>query len=234
MIRNRDLYLFWDYAQKDINRLVKAVQAIKENTTDGRALFESYRANWDQFDDFNRAVRFFVLNRITFSGVIDSGGYSDQSFHNRFTESSIDRLLALNSVLSDVKITNLDYQEVIQTAGKNVFIFLDPPYYSNSNSRLYGKNGDLHDGFDHQRLASVIKNCPHKWLITYDDCEAIRELYQFANIVPWTLQYGMNNYRQKNAEAGNELFISNYPITHLVKSNSAGVQIPLWADEWIK
>ena len=38
----------------------------------------------------------------------------------------------------------------------------------------------------------------------------IRELYDFAEIQEWTLQYGMNNYRQGSAAKGKELFIKNY------------------------
>ena len=32
----------------------------------------------------------------------------------------------------------------------------------------------------------------------------------FAEIQEWTLQYGMNNYRQGNAAKGRALFIKNY------------------------
>ncbi|MFO0142327.1 MAG: DNA adenine methylase, partial [Aphanizomenon sp.] len=53
---------------------------------------------------------------------------------------------------------------------------------------------------------------PHNWLITYDNCPEIRENFQWANITEWELQYGMNNYKQKKAEKGQELFISNYEI----------------------
>lgn len=96
--------------------------------------------------------------------------------------------------------------------GNGVFIFLDPPYLEKSKSRLYGVNGDLHISFDHRRFAQNMKVCKHKWLITYDDSDDIRKMFSFANIYEWELQYGMNNYKQKNARKGKELFISNYDI----------------------
>jgi hypothetical protein len=43
----------------------------------------------------------------------------------------------------------------------------------------------------------------------------LRRLYRDAFIVEWTLQYGMNNYKQTTARAGNELFIANYDIRAL-------------------
>ncbi|MBX0310482.1 MAG: DNA adenine methylase, partial [Sulfurihydrogenibium sp.] len=100
--------------------------------------------------------------------------------------------------------------------GEDVFIFLDPPYYSTIKSKLYGKNGDLHLNFDHERFASNMKKCQHLWLITYDDCIEIRELFSFAYIYPWELQYGMNNYRQGNAKKGKELFIANYRLEDMM------------------
>jgi DNA adenine methylase len=54
--------------------------------------------------------------------------------------------------------------------------------------------------------------CSHRWLITLDDCEENRELFNFAYIYEWELQYGMNNFKQENAAVGKELFISNYDI----------------------
>ena len=58
--------------------------------------------------------------------------------------------------------------------------------------------------------AENMKKCPHRWLITYDDSPKIRELFAFAKIVEWQLQYGMNNYKQGKAAKGHELFIKNY------------------------
>lgn len=209
---NPELYYFWKYARDNIDKLVSEVENIWENEEDGRKLFEFYRDEERKFTDFERAVRFFVLNRISFSGTVDSGGYSKHAFRKRFTRSSIERLSRLREVLGGVKITCEDYKNSITTPGENVFIFLDPPYFSTTDSKLYGKGGDLHTGFDHERFAEVMKKSKHKWLITYDDCEEVRKLFDFANIIPWKLQYGMNNYKQENAKKGEELFILNYNL----------------------
>ena len=49
-------------------------------------------------------------------------------------------------------------------------------------------------------------------LITYDDSEYIRELFSFANIIPWDLTYGMRNVNKDSNQIGKELFISNYSL----------------------
>ncbi|EAZ91709.1 D12 class N6 adenine-specific DNA methyltransferase [Crocosphaera chwakensis CCY0110] len=208
---NPELYLFWKIAQSDLKMLVTELKAIKKNRKDGRELFtELSQVDVQKMSDFDRAVRFFVLNRITFSGTIESGGYSDKSFHSRFTESSIDRVERLGDLLPEIRITNLDYREVVKQEGENTFIFLDPPYLTATKSKLYGKNGNLHTSFNHQDFAETMKQCDHQWLITYDEAQEIRNYFQDHTIIPWKLQYGMNNYKQGKAEKGQEIFIRNY------------------------
>jgi DNA adenine methylase len=217
---NPELYYFWKYAQIDSEKLGKESLKIKIERTDGQQLFnELVNVKIETLTEFERAVRFFVLNRITFSGVVESGGYSQLAFIGRFTESSIERVAKLGKLLEGIKITYLDYREVLSSGGKEVFTFLDPPYFKATKSKLYGKNGILHTGFNHDEFASAMKKSNHSWLITYDDSPEIRKNFRFANIYDWELQYGMNNYKQGKADKGSELFISNYQLP--VKSNNS-------------
>lgn len=207
---NFDLYCFWLYAKTEIDSLADEVDRIKQKHTDGRELFNYFTRKDLKLSEFERAVRFFILNRITFSGTVDSGGYSQQAFERRFTDSAIERLRKLSVHLSSIQITNGDYETLLFQEGEKVFIFLDPPYLKATKSKLYGLKGDLHTAFDHQRFADNMRQCRHNWLITYDDSPEIRALFKFAHITEWTLQYGMNNYKQAGAAKGQELLIQNY------------------------
>lgn len=207
-----ELYKFWKMSQKDVDALIDKIYEWREKFPIGKELHQFLNKNLDAFDDLERAAAFFIYNRITFSGTSLSGGFSEAAFKGRFTESSIQRLNKFAEIINGSKITNLDYEEVINKEGENVFIFLDPPYYSATKSALYGKNGNLHKSFDHQRFAKTMQNCSHKWLITYDDNEYIRKLFDFAYITPWNLTYGMRNITEKSNQKGKELFISNYDI----------------------
>jgi DNA adenine methylase len=211
---NPELFLFWKYSQSNLPQLVAEVRRIKNRYVDGKGLFkELTNLEIDTLSELERAVRFFVLNRITFSGTVESGGFSEQAFQKRFTYSSIDRLEKLETILTpDIKITNLDYSELLSAEGKDVFIFLDPPYFTATKSKLYGKDGCLHVSFNHYKFAELITKSPHDWLITYDNSPKIRENFHNYNIWEWELQYGMNNYKQSSAAKGQELFISNCRI----------------------
>lgn len=64
-------------------------------------------------------------------------------------------------------------------------------------------------------FAELMKQCPHQWLITYDDSVTIRENFASLNMFEWEMQYGMNNYKQITAGKGKELFITNYGLEQL-------------------
>jgi DNA adenine methylase len=224
---NPELYCFWKYAQQDSQKLARALLSIKKQRQNGQELFdELLKVDVSSLTEFERAVRFFVLNRITFSGVVESGGYSQLAFQTRFTESSIERVSKVGPLLEGVKITYLDYRELLQDGDNSVFTFLDPPYFKATKSRLYGKNGVLHTSFSHDEFAQEMKRCKHSWLITYDDSPEIRRNFVYANIYEWQLQYGMNNYKQGKAEKGSELFITNYVPPHLAQMEEIDSQLP--------
>jgi DNA adenine methylase len=219
---NSELFYFWKYAQIDSKELANEVMRVKKERRDGQNLFDELtRIDIRSLTEFERAVRFFILNRITFSGVVESGGYSQLAFESRFTDSSIARVAKIGHLLEGIRITNLDYRELLSNGGREVFTFLDPPYFKATKSRLYGKNGILHTGFDHNGFADEMKKCKHSWLITYDDSPEIRKNFSFAKIYEWELQYGMNNYKQGKAEKGNELFITNYELPKLSRKREA-------------
>ena len=206
-----DLYCFWNECQKDTGAVVDSVKWMRSMSMDnGKGLHAQLVEKMPEMSDFEKAVAFFIINRITFSGTSLSGGYSQESFDKRFTESSIERLEKIQPLLEDVKITALDYSELLSAPGEDTFIFLDPPYYTATKSALYGKNGELHKGFDHERFAEALKACPHKWMMTYDNCDYIKETYKDFNVIPFEFAYGMRNAIPNNDMTGKELLITNY------------------------
>lgn len=210
---NQELYHFWQQAKKDSIYLANRVQLVKDSTLDGRTLFGNLRShNTPTLSSLERAVRFFILNRISFSGTTESGGYSELAFKERFTDSSIQRLSALGKLLQNVKVTNQDYSALLDNDGENVFIFLDPPYLLGAGSKLYGTRGDLHAEFNHLEFAKRVELCQHRWLVTYNNSPIVQKYFSFAFSESWELQYGMNNYRQEKSALGKELFFRNYEL----------------------
>lgn len=210
-----NLYLFWKYLQINPSSVIQQIQEWKNNFQNGKELYQFLISNLNNFDEIKKASAFFIINRISFSGTSESGGYSEAAFVSRFNQSSIERLKKIPILLKEnTMITNYDYKQLLYENGKNVFIFLDPPYYSATKSALYGKKGALHKSFNHEEFSEIMKNIKHKWLITYDNCDYIKNLFSYAYIKEWSLTYGMRNAGKKtNNSQGKELLISNLPIT---------------------
>lgn len=207
---NFDLICFWKQLQKNPDELIREIRRIKNIESNGKELFYRLKYDKDKSDEFSVAVRYFVLNRITYSGLVDAGGYSNDSFQKRFTHSSIEKLGQVSELLDNVEITNDSYEKLLLQDGNDVFIFLDPPYYGNKESKLYGRLGKFHRFFNHQKFAEDVKKCEHTFLITYDDSVVIRKFFSFSNIYPWKLQYLMDNVNGNKPKKASEIFVTNY------------------------
>jgi DNA adenine methylase len=218
---NYELCCFWQQLKTNPKLLIAQVSAVYKQWKpdgNGKDLFMEIVARRNKnLSELQRAVDFFVLNRITFSGVVDSGGYSKGSFEGRFTQTAIDRLEKAAWTIRHIEFFCEDFSFLIDKKGKGVFLFLDPPYYSATKSKLYGKNGLLHIQFEHEKLFEHLKKTPHKWLLTYDNTPFIKELYKGFYQLPWSLQYGMTN---ESSEENNELLISNYNIIEMKQNKS--------------
>jgi len=207
---NSDLYFFWDSVKNSLDELVNEIVELREKYYGrGKELHRYLKTQSVTHSPIESAVRFFILNRITYSGLTESGGYSNESFEGRFTLSSISKLIEASYLLQGVEITNLDYSDMLSVPGSDVFLFLDPPYYSPRKSKLYGVNGSLHTEFDHYRFVETVKNSKHRWLITYDDDPFIRDLFKDYRVVDLNLQYGMSQ-SNGSAKIGKEIIITNY------------------------
>ncbi|MCY4353116.1 MAG: DNA adenine methylase, partial [Gemmatimonadetes bacterium] len=78
----------------------------------------------------------------------------------------------------------------------DAFLYLDPPYYL--PQRLYGE-GDDHIGFDHEGLAELLRK-RERWILSYNDCPYIRDLYKEYHISKPKWIYGMCNGDKKSRE----------------------------------
>jgi DNA adenine methylase len=123
----------------------------------------------------------------------------------------------LHSVKS-LKITNLDYSELLKDTNEGTFLFLDPPYDIKDN--LYGDKGNMHRGFDHLKFSNDIKEVKTPWMITYNDNEILKQWFSDYRCISWDLQYTMKAAKRegqvgstttgKSGKKGKELLIMNW------------------------
>lgn len=190
----KPLYSFWNSCKTSNNKLCEILyknidKITKEDFLDLREKVIN------EENELQQAVIFFIINRCSFSGCTLSGGFSLESSKKRFTKSSIDRISKLN--LSKIEIFNNDFEDFLQKDIEKAILFLDPPYYLEKKSKLYGNNGDLHENFNHEKLFKCLKN-KKNWLLTYNNCDFIKNLYKDYKIIETNWTYGMNKNKKSS------------------------------------
>jgi DNA adenine methylase len=192
------LYNFWKQVKTDKRALCEGLREIEAVS---KEQFAEYRKTIMGLDAniLQQAIQYFIINRCSFSGSTLSGGFSLEASNKRFTPSSIDRIEALD--FTNIEIYNEDFYDFImntatsEDAASTSLLFLDPPYYlENKSNKLYGNNGDLHNGFNHLALFDLLKTRTDRtdWVLTYNNCEYIRDLYKDFKIIDVKWSYGMN------------------------------------------
>lgn len=147
-------------------------------------------------DALDRAAVFYVLNRSSFSGTTLSGGMSPG--HPRFNPAAIARLRDFRA--RNLSVCRADYKDTIRQHVDKL-LYLDPPYAN--GERLYGARGDMHDGFNHEELAAELRK-RDGWLLSYNDCKQVRDLYAGYRMLEPAWNYGMSGDKQSK-----ELLIVN-------------------------
>ena len=204
------LYNFWTVLQKDgehlSDTLLEIKDAIGSDEEAHRELFDACQYGMKTEGSFDGAVSFYILNKCSFSGLTENSTFSVTASRNNFTRMNIRKLKEYAEIIRHWKITNLDYSKVMKASGKDVFMFLDPPY--DIKDFLYGTNRDLHRNFDHEVFADVVDKCKHRFLLTYNKNDFVLKRYEHYLQRDYLLQYGMVHRSGGNKQ--NELIITNH------------------------
>jgi len=210
-----DLATFYRALMSDTTVLIAQVRKYRNLFQgNGRELYKWIMEQYDDAVGTQKAAFFYILSRITFSGLARCGGYSQKAFDGRFTESSIDRLLSAHEALKDAMFTGLDYEVLITSPSMSgadndkVVLYLDPPY-DIGRKILYGNRGDRHKNFDFERFASIMSKCNYRYLISLNDTERIRSLFKFANILAFEKWHCIRSDVERQ-RMRKELLISNF------------------------
>ncbi|MGF7145449.1 DNA adenine methylase [Anaerotaenia torta] len=153
-----------------------------------------------QMNDVKRAAAFYKLIRLSYGSGCTS--YGCQPFDIRKT---FDLIWQASRRLKDTVIENKDFEALIkQYDREHAFIYCDPPYYQTEGHYAVEFRKE-----DHYRLRDTLANCLGKWMVSYNDCVFIRELYKDFNIEAVSR---INNLAQRydNGCEYAEVLISNY------------------------
>lgn len=196
------------YNDRD-NNLVNLYRCIKfhleelqkelDLTVHSRELFFDYKEQVETrgLTDIQRAARYFLLIRESF-GAKKSSFATQPTSLNKYVE----YLSEISKRLNSVVIENLDFEHLIKTYDRtDALFYLDPPYVDTEKYYVGSFTKE-----DHERLCNTLKNIKGKFVLSYNDCEYVRKLYNDFNIIEVSR---FNNLSNKN-NSFNELIIKNY------------------------
>jgi DNA adenine methylase len=149
--------------------------------------------------DIQRAAKFWIAIKESFGSDCCSFGVRPKNI-----EDGIAFLRETSKRLRKVVIENVDFEQLIKTYDRKAALFyLDPPYY----------NAEKHypDRFqpeDHMRLKNALEKIQGKFILSYNDCPEIRELYQGYRIIE--SDRNDNLASKTKARRYRELIIKNY------------------------
>lgn len=166
-----------------------------------------------------RAARIIFLNKTCFNGLyrVNSKGEFNVPFGKYKNPNILDlnNLSNLHEFLNniDVRITNVDFSEVVSNAEKGDFIYFDPPYdplTPTSAFTSYSKDG--FSNFDQERLARLFKELSDKGcyvMLSNSATDFIKGLYSEFNIHIIDANRAINSNGEKRGKV-QEVLITNY------------------------
>jgi DNA adenine methylase len=209
---------FWKHIQHSSESLVEELLRLKtqyNDQTKAAYLFSDSKEclSHPKSSDFNRAVAFYIVNKCSFSGLTESSSFSKQASDSNFSVKGIENLLGYSEIIQNWIITNTSYENLL-CDDVNVLVYLDPPYEIKDS--LYGKNGSMHKGFNHDKFAATCELYKNPMLISYNSSNLIKQRFENWKTAEFAHTYTMRSVGTYTTDQASrhELVLTNYDMNN--------------------
>jgi len=176
-------------------------------------------------DPIKQAVYYYYNMSLSYGPMFLGWPSSNEIIKDKF-DRRIKFIEKLN--LKNLSVLCSDFEHVIKNHN-NDFLFLDPPYYLEGDSKMFKgmyPNCNFaihHNNFNHLQLCQLLKNHRGGFIITYNNCSTIREWYKDYKLEypTWQYTYGqgetrigknrLNSTKNDNIKDSHEIFIISWP-----------------------
>jgi len=218
---SRPVYAFWRSVLEHPEELCRLVHDTPR-TVDAWDEQKHILANEKEHDVLAVGFAMFFLNRTNRSGILNAGiiGGRNQTgpwkMDARYNAKElIHRIQAIARMRSRIHLTRMDALKFVRSGVKhwpaNTLIYLDPPYYVKGRDLYY----HFYKHEDHEHVARLVQDeiREQKWIVSYDNVPAIRDLYEDRR----RIIYGIG-YSARSAREGSEVmfFSDSLEIPQLV------------------
>lgn len=213
------IYHFWHSVLNDTDNLLRLISDTPITIEERERQKQIYRdANADPLCD---GFATLFLNRVNFSGVIKGGpigGLAQTGTYKidcRFNKDDISsKIETIAKLKGKIKLYNRDAGYLIRMSLMKMkapmFLNIDPPYVV-KGSQLYTNFFTEGDHLNLQRVIAKHLDEEFPWIITYDDCPLVRDLYRQFYMREYSI-----NHNAGGSVKGKEIVITNLPVDRFV------------------
>lgn len=215
------IYSFWQYCIKhNSKRFIQKILNTDITIEEWHKQLKIYN-NPNSKKGFELGFAAFFLNRCNRSGILKGGGViggksqaGSYKLDCRFNkEELVRRIQQIVKFKDKIHVYNEDAKKLLQRDDfkklfKSSLLYLDPPYYK-QGKKLY-KNFYKHE--DHKEISNIMKKLHTKWLVSYDNQEEIRKLYNDFEKREFNLTYFAGYKTDKRDKDGKEIMFFSSKI----------------------
>ena len=198
---DKSIYCFWKSVLKYNTELCQMIDSAILNLEE-REIQKFIQNNKEKInirkkeDVLKLGFSTFYLNRVNRSGIINAGvigGIKQTGNYKMDCRFNKRKLIEKIQEIYKIRFYNLDVIDFLKIIKKkDSFIFFDPPYYK--------KGKDLYVNFyehnDHLNLANKISKLKNDWIVTYDNEEEIKKMYNQFRQKEFDITYSLENKRK--------------------------------------
>jgi DNA adenine methylase len=165
------------------------------------------------------AAAYYYFNHNTSYGPGYLGWGSSVYLKEKKWNDMIDKISKFN--LPTLSVNQGSFETVIPKHSED-FLYLDPPYYleKDSDNKMFTgiypmRNIPVHhNGFDHEKLRDLLHNHKGGFVLSYNNCETIREFYKDFELFYPEWSYSMGNGETRIGKNREEMGITNSKESH--------------------
>lgn len=192
----KEILLQWDYTQ----------EMLKDWSTD------YYKRDPIELDDVTAAAYYYFNHNLSY-GPMYLGWMSKIYESQTKWDKMVHYIRSYKN--KDLHVNKGSFEDVIPAHSTDL-LYLDPPYYlerDKDNKMFKGiypnANIDVHhSGFDHEKLRDLLRNHKGSFILSYNNCETIREYYKDFDLYypEWHYSYALGETRigKNKSEVGNK------------------------------
>ena len=202
----------------------KRIKGILINWGETQEMLSSWKTDYYKRDniitlDNVTAAAYYYFNHNTSYGPGYLGWGSSVYLKQTKWDKMIDNISKF--ILPKLSVFKGSFEEIIPKHSED-FLYLDPPYYleKDSDNKMFTgiypmRNIPVHhDGFDHEKLRDLILAHKGNFVMSYNNCETIREYYKDFEFFYPKWSYSMGNGETRIGKNRTDMGINNIKESH--------------------